>query len=66
MPDDAGSDHSRIMGLHTFQAPLLLAEVSVLVRLATEGRDFSPAEENRPLVGALAPEAALLQGLKAP
>ncbi|SPE26187.1 hypothetical protein SBA2_280031 [Acidobacteriia bacterium SbA2] len=34
--------------------------------MASEGRGFSPASENRPLLGALAPEAAYLQGLKAP
>ncbi len=33
---------------------------------ASEGRGFSPAAENRVPLGALAPEAALLQGLKAP
>ena len=42
-----------------------LADVRVLTRLASKGRGFSPAEENRRLLGALAPEAALLQGLKA-
>ena len=47
-------------------AQCLFAEVSVLIRLASEGRGFSPAAESRPLLGALAPEAALLQGLKAP
>ena len=35
-------------------------------RLAAEGRGFSPAPEIRRLLGALAPEAALPQGLKAP
>ena len=43
----------------------LLIEVSGLIRLASEERGFSPAAENRPLLGGLAPEAELLQGLKA-
>jgi hypothetical protein len=43
----------------------LLAQVSVLIRRWMEGRGFSPAVENGLNFGALAPEAALLQGLKA-
>ena len=43
-----------------------LPEVSVLIRKAIEGRGFCSAEENGTLVWeALAPEAALFQGLKA-
>ncbi|SPE28844.1 hypothetical protein SBA2_410040 [Acidobacteriia bacterium SbA2] len=34
--------------------------------MASEGRGFSPTAEDAPLLGALAPETALLQGLKAP
>jgi len=43
----------------------LLAQVSVLIRRWMEGRGFSPAVEYGLNFGALAPEAALLQGLKA-
>ncbi len=34
--------------------------------MRSEGRGFSPAANSQQNVGALAPEAALLQGLKAP
>jgi len=44
----------------------LLAWVSVPFGLTWEGRGFSPAARNGLLVGALAPEATLFQGLKAP
>jgi len=56
----------RGLGACRYLNQCLLAEASVLIRLASEGRGFSPAAKNRPLLGALVLEAAMLQGLKAP
>ncbi len=51
------------------QNQYLMAEISVLIRIGDapmEGRGLSPATGKRLVLGALASEAALLHGLKAP